>query len=404
MVTRKCIFLLGTTRFDSQVESTSFTLAKQLAKNDHLVYYIEYPFTLSDKIKYGNTKQFKQRKPFFAGKNDGILPSEFSNLKIVVIPPLLSIHFLPEGKLYRKLLTYNERTISNRINTIIKRHSLKNIVYINSFVFHYPNLAEYFNPALRIYHCVDPVFNSYDAKHGLLSEKIVMDKSDLIICTSQQLYREKLPFHPNTYFVPNAADIQHSIQAIDPGLPVHESLKNIPKPIVGYFGNIEQRIDFDLMRDVAGQNKNISFVFAGTIQKHWIPDFFFEIPNIHFTGRIPYNQMPQVLKGFDVAIIPFKIKKENKTIFPLKLFEYLGAAKPVVATNFNPDLEFFTNGLVSYFDQPDDFSLAIKEALQGDSFELQKKRLELARQHTWEKRASDIEALIEKHLENTMTV
>ena len=329
---------------------------------------------------------------------------QISNLKIVVVPPLLSIHFLPEGKLYRRLLALNERKITNRLNTIIKKYSLKKIIYINSFVFHYPNLAEHFNPTLRIYHCVDPVFNSYDAKHGLISEKIVMEKSDLIICTSQQLYREKLLAHPNAYFVPNAADIQHSIKATDSHLPIHDSLKNIPKPIVGYFGNIEQRIDFDLMRDVADKNKNISFVFAGPVEKHSIPNFFHEIPNIYFTGRIPYDQMPQVLKGFDVAIIPFKLKKENKTIFPLKLFEYLGAAKPVVATNFNPDLLNFTNGLVAYFDQPDEFSSAINEALLNDSFELQKKRVELARQHTWEERASDIEALIEKHLEKVVIV
>lgn len=400
MVT-KCIFILGTTRFDSQIESTSFTLAKQLAKNN-LVYYIEYPFTLADKLRYGNSPQFKYRKAAFAGKDDGILPSNLNNLNIIVIPPLLSIHFLPEGKLYRTLLTYNERKIARRLKKIIERHSLKNIIYINSFVFHYPNLAKYLNPKLSIYHCVDPIFNSYDAKHGLVSEKIIMHKSDLVICTSQQLYREKLANHPNTHFVPNAADIQHSIQATEPNLPIHCSLENIPAPIVGYFGNIEQRIDFELIREVACKNKDISFVFAGTIEKHWVPDFFLEIPNVYLTGRIPYDQMPQVLKGFKTAIIPFKKTPESRTVFPLKLFEYLGAGKPVIATNFNPDLKNLTNDLVVYCDTSDEFSFSIKNSLISDSKELQNRRIELAKQHTWEKRALDIEALIEKQFENVI--
>ena len=243
MKQQNCIFFFGITRFDAPVESTSYTLAKELAKNGNRVYYIEFPYTFSDKIKHRNSPEFRLRKTAMSGENDGIVASPVPNLFIVAIPPVLSIHFLPEGKLYRKLLSYNESLIANRLRHIIKTHSLTNIIYINSWVFHYPNLADYLHPKLSIYHCVDPVFTPYDARHGIVSEKIIIDKSDIVICTSQQLYRDKLLVHPKTYFIPNAADIQHSIQASQPDLPVHDRLKGIPKPIVGYFGNIERRID-----------------------------------------------------------------------------------------------------------------------------------------------------------------
>jgi len=394
METGRSIFILGATRFGSEVESTSYNLAKEFAKKD-AVYYIEYPFTLSDRLTRRNRNQLKFRQNAISGKNDGIIASGIPNLNIFVVPTLLSIHFMPEGKLYRKLLSYNEHLIAKRVNKIIRNNSLRNIIYINSFVFHYPNLADFIHPRLRIYHCVDPINNSFDLKHGLPSEKILIGKSDLVICTSQQLWREKSRLHNSTYFVPNAADIYHSIKATDRTLPIHRALENIPKPIVGYFGNIESRIDYELMREVADRNKEIHFVFAGPIEKHLVPAFFYNIPNIHFTGRIAYEQMPNMIKGFQVAIIPFKKKEESSAVFPLKLFEYLGAGKPVVATDFNPDLQNITGDLVTYCSNAEQFSDALNFALGDDRPELEGRRIELAKQHTWQKRVLYINSLIE---------
>ena len=59
---KKCIFFFGITRFDAPVESTSYTLAKELAKNNNLVFYIEYPYTFADKIKQGKTSELSLRK------------------------------------------------------------------------------------------------------------------------------------------------------------------------------------------------------------------------------------------------------------------------------------------------------------------------------------------------------
>lgn len=393
---RKCIFILGATRFDAQYESTSFTLAKEFAKT-YDVYYVEYPFTWIEKVKGRNSAQLIRRKQLFEKTSDGIITTEIPTLKIVVTPPLRSIHFLPEGKLYRSLLRLNEQTIVKRLTKVIRSNQIEDFIFINSFVFHYPNLADKLHAALRIYHCVDPVITPFDIKHGKVSEKILIKKSDVVVCTSQQLYKEKKLQHPNTYFVPNAADIRHSSLAADPGLQVDESLKDFKKPVIGYFGNIENRIDFDLIRKVAAENPDFTFVFAGPVVKHLVPDFFFKIPNLHFIGRIPFENMPKVLKGFDVAIIPFKKNESSGTVFPLKLFEYLGAGKPVVATDFNLDLKTFTNDLVAYCSDACAFSQALRTAITQNSEDHRVKRMGLAEQHTWEKRVEAFSAIIEEH-------
>jgi teichuronic acid biosynthesis glycosyltransferase TuaH len=392
--TKKCIFIFGYGRFDQQFESVSFILAKEFAKNEHRVYYIDYPFTTKDTIRSKNSESYKIRAEAFEGKNNGILETEIKNLKIVVVPPLLSLHFLPEGTIYRMLLSINEKTIANRLNKIIKAEGIHDFIYINSWVFHYPNVAKYIRPSLRVYHCIDPIVMAYDVKHGIVSEQQLIQNSDMIICTSKRLQEERKKWHPKTYFVSNAADIKHSILATDKNLPEHGSVSAFKKPIIGYFGSIEKRIDYEMMKEVAEENKDKSFVFAGPFDKQWIPDSFFNLPNVHFIGRIPYNEMPSVLKSFDVAIIPFRKYEDSATVFPMKLFEYLGAGKPVVSTDFNPDLKHFTHNLVSYCSDAGDFSDAINEALDKDNEAQQKERIKLASEHTWESRAAAIEELM----------
>lgn len=394
---RKCIFIFGYGKFDHQYETVSFILAKEFAKKDYLVYYVDYPFTTRDAFRLKNSDRYKLRKDAFKGKNNGIIETEIPNLKIVIVPPLFSIHFIPAGKLYRLLLQINEKIIAKTINKVVEAESIEKYIFLNSWVFHYPNVAKYINPSLRIYQCIDPIIMSYDAKHGIVSERQLIQNSDIVICTSKQLFDERRKLHPKTYFIPNAADIKHSVLATDKNLPAHRSMQNFKRPIIGYFGNIEKRIDYEMMRTVIQKNNDKTFVFAGPVEKHWVPDFFFNSPNVHFIGKILYNEMPSVVKSFDVAIIPFRRYESSATVFPMKLFEYLGAGKPVVSTDFNPDLKDFTHDLIPFCSTAEEFSDALNDALDSNSEELQRERIELACKHTWESRATAIEQIITCH-------
>jgi glycosyltransferase involved in cell wall biosynthesis len=227
---------------------------------------------------------------------------------------------------------------------------------------------------------------------------MLLKKSDLVICSSKELYREKIKLNVNTFFIPNAADISHSSKALDHNLPVSELMLQYKKPVIGYFGNIEGRIDFDLVKEAAEKNPDKSFVFIGPVVHGYVPEWFYNAPNIFLPGAVPYEQMPSVLKGFDVAIIPFRKNDFSKTIFPLKLFEYLGAGKPVVATDFNEDLFEFTKDTVVYCAHAESFSKSINDALHDSEVKL-KARIAIAAENTWEQRALDISVLIADQLE-----
>lgn len=399
MLKNSVIFILSNAKYDGLFESTSFTAAKYLAK-DNQVFYIEYPTTYKDYIKHKSNPDFIKRKNFFTKKSNGLLPTDQSNLQILITPLLLSINFLPEGFLYRLLLKYNEALIANRIKKVVKKYNIKDFIFINSFNIYYPNIGKLIPSILNVYHCVDPLIVGFDRKHGIKSEQIILKNSDLVICTSKQLFLEKQKQHPHTYFVPNAADISHSQKARQVETQVHSKLKDIKKPIIGYFGNIERRMDYDLLDQLFKTNLDKSFVFAGPVTEEFIPPYWNKTANIHFIGRIPFPEMPSILKGFDVAIIPFKKDKVSDTIFPLKLFEYLGSGKPVVSTNFNADLKDFTRNTVNYCANAKEFSEALNDALENDTLEKQNDRVTVAEENTWERRMKEFSVLLEQYLKS----
>jgi glycosyltransferase involved in cell wall biosynthesis len=384
-------------RFDSPIEATSLFLARSFAQ-ENLVYYIEYPLTITDQRRNKNSPEFIKINRSFSNAGDALLDTDIPNLKRLILPIVFPMNFLPEGIIFRTLLKVNEYFIVKRIKTILRKHGIKDFVFMNSFNFHYPGIGPLLKPALNIYQCVDPMIVPYDMKHGITSELQLVQQSDMVICTSKALYTDKVKINKNTYFVPNAADLSHSSKALDENLAVHPILQKISKPIIGYFGSIERRIDFELMHEVIKKNADKSFVFAGPYYAEHLPDWFFNTPNVFVPGPVPYAEMPQMLKGFDIAIIPFKKDEVSATIFPLKLFEYLGAGKPVIITDFNPDLSDYTYGEVDVCADANAFDKAINNNLQNDTPEKKAERVAVAQKNTWKIRAAEIEVLMEKGL------
>jgi teichuronic acid biosynthesis glycosyltransferase TuaH len=378
IVENTTIVILGAAKFDGPYESTSFTTAKYLAQNNEVL-YADYPYTWKDYLKGKETSAVTTRKDGFRLAKYSLLSTGIPRLKILILPLMLSINFLPEGR---------------RIKAILDVRQIVDFIFINSFNFHYPNVGRKLKPTLNVYHCVDPLVIEHDKKHGLKSERQIVKDADLVFCTSKQLYDEKIIINKNTYFIPNAADLRHSTKALDPDLKIHESIAQIPGPVIGYFGNIERRIDFRLLKQVVELNQDKSFVFVGPVDEAYIPTDFTALKNVYFIGRLPYEDMPAVLKGFDVCMIPFKKDEFSSTIFPLKLFEYLGAAKPVVATNFNMDLEDFTEDVIPYCSSASEFSSAISDLLLQNDDMYKSKRLQIAERNTWDIRLKQFSEIL----------
>src|ERR1700733_2878619 len=109
----KNIFILGLAKFDNEIESTSFTIAKHLAAENN-VFYIENPYTWKSFIFKKYARGIELRQKYFSFNSDQLINTSVPNLKVIVSPPLAPINWLPEGMIYRAALKLNEKIILHR--------------------------------------------------------------------------------------------------------------------------------------------------------------------------------------------------------------------------------------------------------------------------------------------------
>src|SRR5690606_28305817 len=136
--------------------------------------------------------------------------------------------------------------------------------------------------------------------------------------------------HNRTYLFPSSIDREHfgRTRSIEKDVAEQEHL---PRPRLGYFGVIDERLDIELLETVARMRPGWQFIMIGPVVKIdplSLPSF----PNIHYLGGKSYKELPDYIAGWDVALIPFAHNEATRYISPTKTPEYLAAGKPVVST------------------------------------------------------------------------
>lgn len=184
---------------------------------------------------------------------------------------------------------------------------------------------------LVVYHCVDEftAFSGASAEIGEMEENLAR-RADLIIVSAERLRKTKQRYNANIQVVRHGVDHAHFAQALSPDTPVHPEIEKLPRPILGFFGLIEDWVDLTLIRRLADSFPKASVVLVGKVQTSLAA--LAGAPNVHLLGRRPYEELPSLCKGFDVALMPFVDNELARNSNPLKVREYLAAGLPVVST------------------------------------------------------------------------
>jgi len=182
-----------------------------------------------------------------------------------------------------------------------------------------------------VYYCVDEYSQFAGAdKAGILQmERRLIEKADLVIVSASRLYENKRRYNANTCLITHGVDIQHFRKACLPETAVPADCAALRRPVVGFFGLIENWVDLNVIRCLASARPEWSFVMIGEVRTD--TSALRELPNVHLLGRRPYQSLPGYCKGFDIAILPFVTNELTLAANPLKLREYLAAGLPVVA-------------------------------------------------------------------------
>jgi teichuronic acid biosynthesis glycosyltransferase TuaH len=216
----------------------------------------------------------------------------------------------------------------------------------------------------------------------------------VVVC-SQQLFddKAKLVDLDRLNLIPNGVHVEHYESVADTSLPVHTIAHHWTKPVFGYTGTIHgDRVDVGLVASVAQAYPTATIAMVGPnlldqVEQQLLDRF----SNIVFTGSQPYADLPDIMRAFDVCMVPHLVTPFTESLNPIKLWEYLAVGKPIVSTNVAGFRDY--PNLVSVAATSDDFVSLIALA-SSETLDLPAQRQEAARQHTWDKRIKTVEALL----------
>ena len=220
--------------------------------------------------------------------------------------------------------------------------------------------------------------------------KLCVGATEVIVC-SDQLFEDKrnLVKANRLHLIPNGVHVDHYHAVMDQSRPLHPVAQSWRKPVFGYTGTIHgDRVDVKLLSRIATVNPQATIAMVGpnlldaavrlALSKH---------SNIVFTGAKPYAELPDIMRAFDVCMVPHVVTAFTESLNPIKLWEYLAAGKPIVSTNVAGFRDF--PELVHVSDSQEGFLRNLDNALQ-ELPSLASPRQAVAQQHSWDRRVDEV--------------
>lgn len=229
----------------------------------------------------------------------------------------------------------------------------------------------------------------------MAAERTVAKKVDVVLATAEVLFDKFRTLNPRTYLIKNGVDLSRYTDMKPPSDPdLLKKLEAVERSkTVCYQGSIASWFDFELMDHVIRKNDDLLFLFAGMVDVRVRRDFgrLERNGNLHYIGAVSPDVLPWILSKIDVGIIPFKINDLIRATNPIKLYEYLAAGKPVVATPMIEVMRYEAGGIVATADEPDAFSSRVREmARLSEDTALREERMRIAHENGWQARFQKI--------------
>jgi glycosyltransferase involved in cell wall biosynthesis len=261
-------------------------------------------------------------------------------------------------------------------------------------------LIEALDPSLVVYHCVDDI-----SAHALIdtasfraAEDRFAARADLVLASAPALAARLRTISKNVLDAPNVADTELFAKALIPSPPAQAdpAMAALPSPRIVFTGAIvATKLDLQLLVELARLRPSWSFALVGPVgpgDPHTNVSALAAEPNIHLLGRRSYDELPNVLRAADTGLIPYARNELTNSIFPMKVYEYLAAGLPVIATPL-PALANVAEVLTA--SDAEGIVRLLERALGEDSPERRAERSRMAAAHSWDRRLEEIAAAID---------
>jgi glycosyltransferase involved in cell wall biosynthesis len=290
-------------------------------------------------------------------------PGAVSHLQTSVVAPHITVltPLLPEGAGDGELVALQKRLVEEYAAAVSSRK--------RTFWYYTPMALAFTQELPRevtVYDNMDELAAFRGASPGLLElEAKLFAEADVIFTGGRSLYEAKKARHPNVHCFPSSIDAAHFASA---RLKLGDDpldQQPIPRPRIGFFGVIDERMDMPLLKNIAGLRPNWHFIMIGPVAKVRMEDLP-QADNLHWLGMRSYKELPGYLARWDLGLMPFALDESTRFISPTKTPEFLAAGLPVVSTAV-PDVvhAYGDTGLVEIATDAADVVLAIERLLHG---------------------------------------
>jgi teichuronic acid biosynthesis glycosyltransferase TuaH len=388
------IVIIGLQAWYTDIGSNCKNIALELSRHNRVL-YINMPLDRKTIARQKSDPNIQRHLQIIRNKADGLVevgPNLWNYYPSCILE---SINWIPFTSIFSIFNRINNQRFAKQIAQAASRLGFAPYILFNdNDIFRSFYLKELLKPELYIYYSRDNLLGvPYWRKHGKTIEPAHIAKADIAMANSLYLRDYLRKYNPNSYYIGQGCDI--SLFDADKKYLVPEDLKKLGRPVIGFVGSINTiRINAAVIRIIARDRPSWNIVMIGPEDPFFAGSDLHQIPNIHFLGKKPISSLPGYISAFDVCINPQLVNEVTIGNYPLKVDEYLALGKPVVATSTKA-MEIFGDQ-VAVARQPEEFTALIEKALGEDTASLRKKRIDLARTHTWEESVKQFQLAILK--------
>jgi glycosyltransferase involved in cell wall biosynthesis len=223
---------------------------------------------------------------------------------------------------------------------------------------HYVELLNRLEPGRSLYYNIDDytLYWPRVAAEVVRLEREAVLRTDLTVCVAHARAEELRAALPAA-----AGRIHHVPHGTPEGFLTPEpcrlpgqapdDIAHLPRPLLGYVGSVEGRVDWPLMRRLGEAFPDASLVIVGRPPlpgrrpPSWHDEWraLAERPNVHALGWRDQAELPAYYAAFDVSLIPYRIDDPfNRACSPTKIMDGMGSGRPIVATAL-PECRLYTD-------------------------------------------------------------
>lgn len=243
---------------------------------------------------------------------------------------------------------------------------------------------------VRIYHCTDSWVDhpAADPSTALRWEAEMASSADVVVACSRPLVAMLADRGVRAHYLPHGAHAGTFVDA-----PPDPRLRGLPRPVVGYAGGINFRLDPDLLEaSLAAVGGTLALIGGtwrsarGTTDRR--VEQLLSDERVVTTGHLDGTQLHAAIAALDVGLVPYQETPFNRRSFPLKVPQYLAAGLPVVSTPNGATDEY--GDLVAVASGRTEFAAAVRRAVEEDSEAARQARRASARARPWSVVAAEL--------------